>query len=454
VATKEFPLIPEKVPHVQTKYRTIRTEIPVPASVPLLEKLRALEPRSMGGQPPVIWHHGEGSTVHDAYGNRWLDFSSGVLVTACGHGHPEIVRAIRDMAGQGLYHAYCFPTDVRLHLVEELTSWLPTPLKRVFLLTTGSEACECAIKLAMTRGLALGGKTKCVFVTFDHAFHGRTMGSQLAGGAPALKSWLGDADRRFVQVPYPDGFRQKDVRFTAFEAALAAKGVDPDDVCGVMSETYQGCNACLMPADYAQALRRWCDRHQAVLVFDEIQAGFGRTGKPFGFMHGGIVPDLVACGKGISGGMPLAAVLGTEELMNMYGPGEMTSTHSANPICAAAALANLRVIRREKLVENAARLAPVLAEGAERIAKAARGKVGKVDATGLVAALQFTRPGTTEPQPEDAWELVRRAIQRGVMLFAPVGVGGGAVKINPPLVITEEPLREGLGVLEEIAREL
>ena len=454
MATKEFPLIPEKVPHVQTKYRTIRTEIPVPASVPLLEKLRALEPRSMGGQPPVIWHHGEGSTVHDAYGNRWLDFSSGVLVTACGHGHPEIVRAIQNMAGQGLYHAYCFPTDVRLQLVEELTRWLPSPLARIFLLTTGSEACECAIKLALTRGLALGGKKKSVFVTFDNAFHGRTMGSQLAGGAPALKTWLGDGDRRFVQVPYPDGFRQKDTGFAVFEAALAAKGIAPGDVCGVMSETYQGCNACLMPAAYAQALRRWCDQHKAVLIFDEIQAGFGRTGKPFGFIHCGIVPDLVACGKGISGGMPLAAVLGTEELMNMYGPGEMTSTHSANPICAAAALANLQVIRKQQLVENAARLAPILAEGAQAIAKATRGKVGMTSAAGLVTALQFTKPGTTEPLPEIAWELVRRAVQRGVMLFAPVGVGGCAVKINPPLVISEEPLREGLGVLEDIAREL
>ncbi|MCY3024138.1 MAG: aminotransferase class III-fold pyridoxal phosphate-dependent enzyme, partial [Planctomycetota bacterium] len=144
MATKEFPLVPEKVPHVQTKYRTICTEIPVPASVPLLEKLRAMEPRSMGGQPPVIWDHGEGFTVHDAYGNRWLDFSSGVLVTACGHGHPDIVEAIRNTAGQGLYHAYCFPTDVRLQLVEELTRWLPSPLTRIFLLTTGSEACECA----------------------------------------------------------------------------------------------------------------------------------------------------------------------------------------------------------------------------------------------------------------------------------------------------------------------
>ena len=454
MATKEFPLIPEKVPQVETKYRTIRTEIPVPASVPLLEKLRAMEPRSMGGQPPVIWDHGEGCSICDAYGNRWLDFSSGVLVTACGHGHPEIVQAIRNMAGQGLYHAYCFPTEARLQLVEELTRWLPAPLARIFLLTTGAEACECAIKLALTRGLALGGKKKSVFVTFDNGFHGRTMGAQLAGGAPALKTWLGDGDRRFIQAPYPDGFRQKDTRFAAFEAALAAKGIAPDDVCGVMSETYQGCNACLMPAEYAQALRRWCDRHQAVLIFDEIQAGFGRTGKPFGFMHCGVVPDLVACGKGISGGMPLAAVLGTEELMTLYGPGEMTSTHSANPICVAAALANLQVIRKERLVENAARLAPVLAEGAERIAKATRGKVGKTSAVGLVAALQFTKPGTTEAQPELAWELVRRAVQRGVMLFAPVGVGGCAIKINPPLVIREEPLREGLGVLEEIAREL
>jgi 4-aminobutyrate aminotransferase-like enzyme len=156
VATKEFPLVPENVPHVRTKYRTIATDIPVPASLPLLEKLRAMEPRSMGGQPPVLWHHGEGFCIFDPYGNRWLDFSSGVLVTACGHGRPEIVQAIRDMARQGLYHAYCFPTDVRLQLVEELTSWLPAPLARVFLLTTGSEACECAIKLAMTRGLALG----------------------------------------------------------------------------------------------------------------------------------------------------------------------------------------------------------------------------------------------------------------------------------------------------------
>jgi 4-aminobutyrate aminotransferase-like enzyme len=168
-------------------------------------------------------------------------------------------------------------------------------------------------------------------------------------------------------------------------------------------------------------------------------------------MHAGVVPDLVACGKGISGGMPLSAVLGTDELMSLYGPGEMTSTHSANTICAAAALANLRVIRDERLIENAAALAPILAEGLHSVQEASQGRIGHVDSIGLVGALQFTHPGTTEPNPGPAWQMVQMAIQRGVMLFAPVGVGGCAVKINPPLVIDEEALREGLDVLETIA---
>ncbi len=452
MATKEFPLQPREVELVHTKYRMIRTPIPVPDSVPFLKRLREMEPRSMGGQPPVIWDGGEGATVRDPYGNRWIDFSSGVLVTSCGHAHPDIVKAIKDMADQGLYHAYCFPTDVRYKLVEELTRWLPPPLKRVFLLTTGSEACECCIKLARTQGLQVGGKHKNILVSFDYAFHGRTMGAQLAGGSSALKAWLGGDDPCFVQVPFPDGFRQKDTSFAVFEAALKAKGVDPNRVCGVMSETYQGCNATLMPPHYAQALRAWCDKYKAVMIFDEVQAGFGRTGAPFGFSHLGIVPDLAACGKGIAGGMPVAAVLGTDELMNLYGPGEMTSTHSANPICAAAALANLQVIRREKLVENAARLAPVMAEAVRRIKDASKGRIGQVDSIGLVGALQFTRPGTTEPMPDWAWEVVWNCVCKGVLLFAPVGVGGCAIKLNPPLLIDEEALREGLNVVEEVVR--
>lgn len=453
MATKEFPLVPEQVPQVNTAHRKIVTALPAPASVPTLERLRAIEPRSMGGQPPILWDHGHGEYICDAYGNQWIDFSSGVLVTSSGHGRPEICEAIAAMAHQGLYFAYAFPTEIRAQLIEEIQGYLPAPLKRIFLLTTGAEATECCIKLARTKGMQIGGKEKSVLVSFSHAFHGRTMGSQLAGGIPALKAWMGDLDPRFVTVPFPDGYRQKDVGFHVFEASLAAQGIKPENVCGVMSETFQGCNATLMPAPYAQALRAWCDKYQAVMIFDEVQAGFGRAGMAFGFQHLGVVPDLAACGKGISGGTPLSAVVGTEDLMTMYGPGEMTSTHSANAISAAGALANLQVLKKEGLIERAAKLAPVLKEGAAAIAAASRGRIGAHDAVGLVSSLQF-RKGTegTEPDPDLAWHVVYESYKRGIMLFAPVGVGGGAVKICPPLVIQEDALREGMAVMEDVVR--
>ncbi len=454
MATKEFPLEPETVDPIETTYRRIQTQLPVPESLSILKEMRTHEPRSMGGQPPIVWDHGEGATVSDRWGNRWLDFSSGVLVTSSGHGRREIVDAIVGMAQQGLYHAYCFPTEIRSKLVEALANFAPAELNSVFLLTTGSEATECCIKLARTYGMQEGGPKKRVLVSFSNGFHGRTMGAQLAGGVPGLKAWLGEPHPDFVQVPFPDGFRQQDTSFELFEKTLAEAGVDPNTVCGVMGETFQGCNATLMPTDYAQALRRWCDKHRAVMIFDEVQAAFGRSGKAFSFQHLSITPDLVACGKGISGGMPLSAVIGRDEIMNLYGPGEMTSTHSANPICSAAALANLEVIKNEGLVENAAKLQSVLLEGVKAIVAASNGRIGHADGVGLVTALQFTQPGTTEPDPDTAWKVVYAAYKRGLLLFAPVGVGGGAIKICPPLVIDEAALQEGLDVLKDVVSDV
>lgn len=451
MAGKAFPLEPQSTQPVHTANRRVVTALPAPESVALLQRMGAAEPRSMGGQPPVLWDRAEGVHVFDAWGNQWLDFSSGVLVTSAGHGRREVGEAIAAVAGRSLHHAYCFPTALRLELEEMIASFAPPALGKVFLLTTGAEATECCIKLARTQGLRVGGPQKRVLVSFEHAFHGRTMGAQLAGGIPGLKSWLGPCCPNFVQVPYPDGFRQPDTSFAAFQARLAALGVDPANVCGVISETFQGCNADLLPVDFARDLRAWCDQHGALLILDEVQAGFGRTGKPFGFEHLGIVPDLVACGKGLSGGMPLSAVMGRPEIMDLYGPGEMTSTHSANPVCSAATLANLKLIRDERLIENTAALAPVLQAGCERIVAASRGGIGRASSIGLVAALQWTQPGTTTPNPDAAWEMIWRAVKQGLMLFAPVGVGGGAVKICPPLCITHEQLEEGLGVLEEIA---
>ena len=299
----------------------------------MLERLRQFEPASMSGQPLVVWDRAEGIQVFDRWGNMWLDWSCGVLVTNAGHNHPKIRQAILDQVNHGLLHNYCFPSEVRAQLVEQLAAVAPEGLKKVFLLTTGAEACECAIKLARTWGRKVAGDRKITVVTFHNAFHGRTLGAQMAGGIPALKDWIVNLDRNIVQVPFPDGFRGPDTSFEGFLRALEAQGVKPEMVAGVMTETYQGGNASFAPPEYIQKLRAWCDQHQALLMFDEVQAGFGRTGKFWGFEHYGVVPDLICCGKGISSGLPISAVIGRPQIMDLYPPGSMTSTHTGNPVC-------------------------------------------------------------------------------------------------------------------------
>lgn len=445
-------MTPRKVPPVETQYRRIATEIPVPASIPMLEKLQQFEPRSMGGQPPVLWDRAEGFQVYDAWGNVWLDWSSGVLVTNAGHCHPRIQQAMLEQIQLGLIHNYCFPSAPRADLAAHLVDVAPAGLDKVFLLTTGAEACECALKLTRTHGRSID-KQKITIVTFHNAFHGRTLGAQMAGGIPALKAWIVNLDPDIVQVPFPDGFRHPDTGFAGFEQALAQLRIAPNQVAGVMSETYQGGNASFAPPAYMQALRAWCDRHRALLIFDEVQAGFGRTGTYWGFEHYGVVPDLVCCGKGISSGMPLSAVIGRSEVMDLYGPGSMTSTHTGNPVCAAAALANLKVIQDEKLVEHSQRMGEVLQPLLRQLGRRYSEHIGAVHGKGLVAALHMVQPGGIEPNPELAADVVRRSVEKGLLMFAPVGYQGASVKISPPLVITEEALREGVSVCEEAIQE-
>ncbi len=447
-------LIPRDVPPVETKYRRIGTPIPVPQSISILEKLRRYEPRSMSGQPLVVWDRAEDCQVYDRWGNCWLDWSSGVLVANAGHNHPKIAKAMIDQINHGLIHNYCFPSEVRAKLSEKLTAVAPHGLDKVFLLTTGSEATECAVKLARTWGEKVGGRKKIGIVTFDNAFHGRTMGSQMAGGIDSLKTWIVNVDKDMVQVPFPCGFRGPDTTFEGFLEALKKQKVTPDMIAGVMTETYQGGNASFAPPQYMQKLRVWCDEHQVVLICDEVQAGFARTGKYWGFEYYGIDPDLICCGKGISSGMPLSAVIGRNDIMDLYPPGSMTSTHTGNPICAAAALASLDVIEEEGLVENSFKMGEILQPQLRRIGGLYPDHVGAVHGRGLVASLHMVKPGGIDPHAELASQIVLRCVEKGLMMFAPVGYAGASVKVSPPLTITEEPLRESIAVLEEACKEV
>jgi 4-aminobutyrate aminotransferase-like enzyme len=379
----------------------------------------------MRGQPPVIWHRASGVNVYDPYGNMWLDFSSGVLITNAGHGHPAIAKAVIETAQRSLLATYCFANEPRAELVAKLAEVAPEPVKKVFVLSTGAEACECCMKLALTWGPRQNAGRN-VIVSFEDAFHGRTLGAQLMGGSVALKGW----------IP------------AVFEQTLAKAGVKPNEVAGVITETYPGGSCQFLPVQYARDLRAWCDKNGALLIFDEVQAGFGRCGRMFGFEHYGVTADLVACGKGISSSLPISAVLGRPDVMDLYDPGTMTSTHSGSPICSAAALASINVIQQEKLVANAARVGEVLLAGLNELKAKYSRVVGMAAGKGLVGALQIIKPGTTDPDADLAFDIVSNCVDAGLLFFAPVGKGGGSVKIAPPLCINEEAIREGLEVLD------
>lgn len=440
----------EEIPvhNVETKHRRIAGRVPAPESWPLLEEMHRYEPRSMGGQPPVVWDRADGFNVFDAQGNKWLDFSSGVLVTNAGHGRREMVDAIVKQAQHGLLHSYCFPGEPRIRLAKQLCELAPEPLKKAFLISTGSEATECAIKLMRTHARQSNPK-KDVIVSYTNAFHGRTLGAQMIGGIPALKDWISHHDPAMIQVPFPDGFRCEDTSFNLFEESLAKAGVEPVNVAGVITETYQGGGASFAPPEYFHKMREWCDQWGALLTFDEVQAGFGRCGRMWGFEHYGVVPDLMCLGKGISSALPVSAVVGRPDVMDLYPPGSMTSTHTGNPICCASALASIDVILRERLVENAAKMGEVLHEQLWKQLKPYDARIGAIHGKGLVAGVHMIKDDSLAPDKELAHNIVWNAVGRGLMLFSPVGFGGGTIKICPPLCITEEAVIEGVSALAD-----
>lgn len=450
---KEFSITPRDVPHVETKYRRIATALPHPDSLATIEKLRTFEPISMRGQPPVVWDRAEDIFVFDKYGSRWLDWSSGVLVTNAGHAAPEVSRAIIDQVNSGLLHSYVFPNEERAALVECLANVAPEGLKKVFLLTTGSEATECAIKLSRAYGIKVGGTKKIGIIGWERGFHGRTLGSQQAGGMAGQKSWIVNEDPAIITAPFPDGYWQTDTSFGAFLAAVEARGMKPENVAGVIMETYQGVGPDFAPVEFVRQLADWCRQHQIVLTFDEVQAGFGRTGKFWAFEHYGVTPDLICCGKGISSSLPISAVIGREAIMDQFGPGSMTSTHTGNPVCCAAALASVTKIIRENLSANAARLEPTLLAGLKSIQARHPEVIGHVSARGLVGGMQTLLRGKKEPDHDLAHSIIERCFQKGLLLFAPVGAWGQTVKIAPPLTIPLEAMQEGLAVLAEATEE-
>jgi 4-aminobutyrate aminotransferase / (S)-3-amino-2-methylpropionate transaminase / 5-aminovalerate transaminase len=433
-------------PLIETRYRRIMTDLPAPQSQPLLAMREIVEPRAMLGQPPFIWDSAKGISVRDPYGNQWLDWSSGVLVTNIGHSHPAVQKAIMEKVSRGLLFSYCFATEDRIRLANKLVSITPAPLQKIFFFNTGSESVEGAIKLARTYMQKRFGKQKNSIVSFKYSFHGRTMGAQLAGGYPEMKAWLGRIDKSFFQAPFPDGYHEKDTSFALFEKSLEKASLSPHRIAAVIMEPYQGGGASFAPEAYVKKLRAWCRKNDILLIFDEVQSGFGRTGKLFAFEHYGIAPDLLCLGKGISGSLPLSAIMGPAEILDCYGPGSMTSTHGGHALCCAAALANLEILLGENIVENAAKSGAFLKTKLQSLT-ALYPYIGALHGKGMVYGLHIINPHTKSPDGALASQIVTSCFRQGLLLFAPVGTGAATIKICPPLTMSKDAIAEGVAVL-------
>ena len=456
MSTFAFSSTPVTRPFVKSQFRCIQTPLPVPESLPILRDIEHYESRSMHGQAPIVWDRAKDFQIFDRWGNIWIDFTSTMCVTNAGHANDRIVSALREALDRDLLQTYNYATEVRARYLKRLIEATPPECEKAYLISTGTEATEMVVKLMRLQG-QMSGKRRLGIVSFEGAFHGRTQGAAMIGGTAAGRTWIGHQDPNAWQVPFPYAWTLERgetgrVRFQKHLDFLTNQGLDPKtDICGFMFETYIGWAAAFIPEDYAQAAADFARDNGILLGFDEVQGGFGRTGKLFTYQHYGVVPDLVACGKGISSSLPLAAVLGRKHLLDLPDVGSMSSTHSANPLACAAGLANLEEIIGHNLVAASAKKGEILFKRLHALQARYPDHIHHVTGSGLLAALIFRDPKTGAPDSLTVGRICERALHKGLLL---VHTRRESIKFGPPLTIPPEALEEGLDVIEEAISEI
>jgi 4-aminobutyrate aminotransferase / (S)-3-amino-2-methylpropionate transaminase / 5-aminovalerate transaminase len=452
MAGNGFSNQPIKVEKIATKYRTIKTEIPVPESIPMLEKMYQIEAQAMHGQLPIIWDKADDFQIYDQWGNVWLDFTSTIFVANAGHGNKRILKALRDVLDKPLLHTYTYASIERIDYLEYLIENTPKQFEKAFLLSAGTEATDAALKLMRLNGQKKR-KRRSGIICFNGAYHGRTMGAQMMTGNNSAKEWIGyqDPNIHHLNFPYPwEVENSKDFFESEIEKLLNEKNLDPDkDLCGFMLETFQGWGGIFYPKQFVQALMEFAKKYNMLVAFDEMQAGFGRTGKLFGYEHYEVEPDILCCGKGASSGLPLAIVLSSKEIMDLPGVGSMSSTHSANPLVCVAGHENLKAMLEDNLIENSKNLGNIFHKSLNEIKNRYPNYLKYVFGKGLLAALIFMDENG-KPLSSLCDKISEKAFQKGLLV---VHTGRESIKLAPPLSITEEAMLEGVKVIEQCIKE-
>ena len=431
--------------------RRLVTEIPGPCSRELLARREATVARGVSHVLPVFISAAGGGVLIDVDGNSLIDFGSGIAVTSVGNSAPRVAAAIREHADRFTHTCFMVtPYEEYVAVCEELARRTPGDHdKRSALLNSGAEAVENAVKIARH---ATG---RPAIVAFDHAYHGRTnLTMALTAKNMPYKDKFGPFAGEVYRMPmaYP-------LRWPGGPEACAANALDvitglihtqvgEDNVAAVLIEPIQGEGGFIVPPDgFLPGLAEFCREHGILLIADEIQTGFCRTGDWFASDHEGVVPDLVTTAKGIAGGLPLAAVTGRAEIMDSVHVGGLGGTYGGNPVACAAALGAIETMQAEDLPGRARRIGEIMLPRLHKLAEAYP-VIGDVRGRGAMIAIELVRPGTLEPAADTAAQVARACHSAGLVVLT-CGTFGNVLRFLPPLVIGEQLLEEGLSILED-----
>ena len=439
-------------------YPHIITPPPGPNALRIIEQDSAFASPSYIKEYPLVVERGAGAMIEDVDGNRYLDMMAGIAVASTGHSHPQVVAAIEAASKKFLHICSTdFYYSGFAHLCERLAKLAPGPEpKRVFLTNSGTEATEGAIKMVRSH------TKRQNIIAFRGAFHGRTMGAiSLDASKVRFRSGFGPLLPGVYHLPYADPYRCplghranecRDSLVCSLEAAeaLFRERLDPHEVAAVFLEPILGEGGYVIPPRaFLQYWRDFCDRYEAVLVFDEVQSGMGRTGHMFASQMFNVFPDVTLLAKGLASGMPLGAIIAKESVMS-WKRGTHGSTFGGNPVCCAAAEATIDLIEGG-LMQNAARVGAVILEGVRELQKQHE-QIGDVRGAGLMVGIEFVENRATKaPQHLIVTHIERHAFGKGLLLL---GCGQSTIRLAPPLVIDEEDARTGLRILDEVLTEL
>ncbi|MBK4721755.1 4-aminobutyrate--2-oxoglutarate transaminase [Azospirillum sp. YIM DDC1] len=418
------------------------------------DRRNAAVPRGLANAMPVYVDRAENAELWDVEGNRFIDFAGGIAVLNTGHRHPKIIEAVKAQLDRFTHTcAMVTPYESFVTLAERLNALVPgsTPKKTAFF-TTGAEAVENAVKIARAHTGRPG------VIAFSGAFHGRTLlAMALTGKVVPYKVGFGPFPAEVYHAPFPNAYRGVSVKdsLTALEQ-LFKSDVDATRVAAIIVEPVQGEGGFnIAPTEFLQALRKVCDDNGILLIIDEIQTGFARTGKMFAIEHSGVEPDLMTMAKSLAGGFPLSAVTGKAEIMDAPIPGGIGGTYAGSPLATTAALAVLDVIEEEKLIQRSNDLGERIAGRFRSMAQRnTLSVIGDVRNLGGMIAMELVKDrGTKEPAPELTKALVAKAAEKGLVLLS-CGTYGNVIRILVPLTASDALVDEGLDIIERSLEEL